>query len=141
MPRIYWGLSLRFNNVWYFNNNIDLLIYLRRRVLVIWEIIDSRDFWWYFYENLKWVFVDGLNCMYFLLDISLWTFNQNARICSYERLEGSNYDPLSESRFVTETVFTLFYRQLRANLSCRSCLCHYESQSWKLLNSCIAIVW
>ena len=112
MPRIYWGLALRFNNVWYFNNNIDLLIYLRRGVLVIWEIIGSRDFWWYFYENLKWVFVDGLNCMYFLLDISLWTFNQNAWICSYERLDASNYDPLSESRFVTKTVITLFYRQL-----------------------------
>ena len=45
-----------------------------------------------------------------------------------------------------DVYLTLWQRQLlrffrESSLSPQSCLCHYESQSSKLLNRCIAIVW
>ena len=74
----------------------------------------------------------------FLLDIPLCTFNINAWIYSYGRLDGSNYYPLFGSSFATKTtIITLFYRQLELNLSPQNCLCHYESPSSKLLRNCL----
>ena len=71
----------------------------------------------------------------FLLDIPSCTFNQNAWIRSYERLNGSNYYPSSEPNFATKKTITFFFTFPQ------SCSRHYGSQSSKLLNSGVAIVW
>ena len=64
-------------------------------------------------------------------------------ICSYERLDGSNYYPLCEFSFATKTAITLLSMQLDSSLrfETMSYLCYYKSQSSKLLNSCTAVVW
>ena len=43
--------------------------------------------------------------------------------------------------WMVKTTITIFYRQIESSVSPQSCLCQYESQSSKFLNSCIAIVW
>ena len=40
--------------------------------------------------------MDGSKCVDFLLHIPSCTFNENAWICSYERLDSSNYYPLCD---------------------------------------------
>ena len=71
----------------------------------------------------RWFELYGL----FSLDIPSCTFNQNAWICSYERLNGSNYYPSSEPNFATKKTITFFFTFPQ------SCLRHYERPSSKLL--------
>ena len=94
-----WREYIEIRKVWYLINNVNLLVYLRRGVLVIYEIINSRDFWRYFHKNLTCFFVDDVNCTDFFAWYSYVHFLKNAWTCSYERLNDSNYYLLRVSNF------------------------------------------
>ena len=62
------------------------------------------------------LFVDDLNCMNFLFDIPSCIFNQNAWICSYKRLGGSNYYTLNGLKQQFEKVLVINFISTYANL-------------------------
>ena len=69
------------------------------------------------------------------------TFNQNAWICSYERLDGPNYYSLCGSNLATKTTITLFLLITRIEPQPSKLLVSlWKSElkvAWQLLSNCL----